>query len=186
MRVYVKEQPRSLALATDEHVLIFRYFEGGSGNGNQPTTTQEPKCIVEFARRESIEFQEYTPLSNRECHGFLGIINIHRDVFLCSIIRRSQAASPKPGESIFRIYGVEFHCLTRPDWDFVTLDNNGYPVEGLPPGAVTPGYYDESASSSRTNILNMEHPCTNIRKLLGNGSFYYSTDFDLTCVLQNR
>lgn len=32
----------------------------------------------------------------------------------------------------------------------------------------------------------LEHPCLAIRKLLSGGSFYYSTDFDLTNRLQNR
>jgi hypothetical protein len=31
-----------------------------------------------------------------------------------------------------------------------------------------------------------EHPCLAIKKLLGDGTFYYSTDFDLTNRLQNR
>jgi len=32
----------------------------------------------------------------------------------------------------------------------------------------------------------MEHPCLAIKKLLSGGTFYYSTDFDLTNRLQNR
>lgn len=32
----------------------------------------------------------------------------------------------------------------------------------------------------------LEHPCLALRKLLSGGTFYYSTDFDLTNRLQNR
>ena len=32
----------------------------------------------------------------------------------------------------------------------------------------------------------IEHPCLAIKKLLSGGTFYYSTDFDLTNRLQNR
>ncbi len=32
----------------------------------------------------------------------------------------------------------------------------------------------------------MEHPCQELQKLLGNGSFYYSTDFDVTNRMQDR
>ena len=32
----------------------------------------------------------------------------------------------------------------------------------------------------------LEDPCLELQKLLGNGSFYYSTDFDLTNRLQDR
>lgn len=42
---------------------------------------------------------------------------------------------------------------------------------------------DEDGSDYR-GIL--EHPCLALRKLLSGGTFYYSTDFDLTNCLQNR
>lgn len=174
MKVLVREQPRSLALSTDTHVLVFRYFFH-----SQPGEIERPKCIVEFAPIGKCDLQKYRPLSNQEIFGFLGIINMDSDVFLCTITKKAQVASPRPGETIFRIYGVEFHCLTKPDWDFVNLDNNGYPMEN--PDSANPTFEDRSRVAPY-----VEHPCTNIKKLLSNGSFYYSTDFDLTSVLQNR
>lgn len=173
MRVLVREQPRSLALATETHVLVFRYFFH-----SQSGQLERPKCIVEFAPVEKCDLKQYKPLSNQECHGFLGIINMDHDVYLCTITRKAQVASPRPGETIFRIYGVEFHCLTKPDWDFVNLDSNGYPMENTDS---TSTFEDRTRSAAY-----VEHPCNNIKKLLSNGSFYYSTDFDLTSVLQNR
>lgn len=172
MRVYVKEQPRSLALASDTHVLIFRSFEDQSGAGT--------KCIVKFAPKANVNFAGYVPLSTKDCYGFVGIINIGQHVYLGTISRSAQAASPRPNESIARIYGVEFYCLTSADWDFVALDTNGVPI-------------DNSFSTEATDfipgkgaLLNIEHPCASIRKLLSNGSFYYSADVDLTAVMQNR
>lgn len=32
----------------------------------------------------------------------------------------------------------------------------------------------------------MDHPCLELRKMLSGGTFYYSTDFDLTNRLQDR
>ncbi|CAN6645717.1 polyphosphatidylinositol phosphatase Inp53p [Trichomonascus vanleenenianus] len=178
MKVLVKEQPRSLALASRDHVMVFRSIMTPSPKKGRKSDEEEgPRCIVEFAQTDSIGLQSYKPLSSNECHGFLGIINIDSDVYLCVITRQAQVASPRPGETISRIYGVEFHCLTRSDWDFITLDSNGYPIDV---GSPTPGGTLDSRAP------NFEHPCTSLRKLLGNGSFYYSTDFDLTSVLQNR
>lgn len=164
MRVLVREHPRSLALVSGDHVLIFRHFF------NTQSTDERPKCIVEFSKiTDTLELDTtYRPLSAQECYGFLGIINVDGEVYLCTITRAAQVASPRQNETVYRIYNVEFHCLTRPDWDFVTLDANGYAID-----------VEQKAPS-------IEHPCTMLKKLLSNGSFYYSTDFDLTCTLQNR
>ncbi|ANB15580.1 phosphatidylinositol-3-/phosphoinositide 5-phosphatase INP53 [Sugiyamaella lignohabitans] len=210
MKVYLKEHPRSLALGTDDYFLIFRYFgsdgtsglnsstasssqtnldynsksvgssgqgaNGGSGNssgGGHHHHHQRPpfeaKCIAEFKKIEHVDVEAYVPLSRSECFGFLGLINIDRDIYLCTITRQAEVASPRQGDTICRIYGVEFHCLTKPDWDFVSLDANGYAIDVL-----------------NSPADQVEHPCTSIRKLLSNGSFYYSTNFDLTSVMQNR
>lgn len=172
MRVYVKEQPRSLALASDTHVLIFRSFEDQSGAGT--------KCIVKFSTLDIVKFTGYVPLSTQDCHGFVGIINIGKHVYLGTITRSAQAASPRPNESISRIYGVEFYCLTSADWDFVALDANGVPIDTSFTNEATEFIPGKGA------LLNIEHPCASIRKLLSNGSFYYSADVDLTAVMQNR
>jgi inositol-1,4,5-trisphosphate 5-phosphatase len=51
----------------------------------------------------------------------------------------------------------------------MALDANGYPIDAV---------------TGKTEFV--EHPCASIRKLLSNGSFYYSSDFDLTSVIQSR
>ena len=42
---------------------------------------------------------------------------------------------------------------------------------------------DEVEDPSRDGY---EHPCHALKKLLGGGTFYYSTDFDLTSRMQDR
>ncbi|ODQ68625.1 hypothetical protein NADFUDRAFT_4149, partial [Nadsonia fulvescens var. elongata DSM 6958] len=170
MKVYVNEYPRSLALATDDYAFIFRYANNKADTMASSSKSNIPECIVEFASRKSINFDSYHPISSLECYGFLGIINIDSDAFLCVITGKTQVASPRPGETINRIYSVEFHCLNRDTWDFLTIDINGFPIESdLDRG----GPYEE-------------HPCAQVRKLLCNNSFFYSTDFDLTSTLQLR
>lgn len=163
MRVYVKQRSRALTLVSGDYALTFQYLES-------PKRDTRAKCIVEFCHIDSLDMSHYRLLSHEECFGFLGLIEIDGDVYLCCITRKALAASPRPHETVFRIYGVEFHCLNKSDWDFVILDSNGVGIQGQNP--------DEQRG--------IEHPCSNLRKILSNGSFYYSTNFDLTSPLQNR
>lgn len=195
MKVYFNRRPRSLALVQGDYVLIIRYAgserrpsttQPGYSGSNQPqdnttTTKGAPKCIIEFVKLETINFDEqYRLLSPHECQGCLGLIEINADVYVCVITKGAEVAQPRPGETINRIYSVEFYSVNSNEWDFVNLDSNGYAVDqnvGL-----------ASAAADSLNRLHMgaEHPCASIRKLLSNGSFYYSSNFDLATVLQYR
>ncbi|KAJ2982803.1 hypothetical protein NUW58_g6365 [Xylaria curta] len=80
--------------------------------------------------------------------------------------------------TIEKIVSVEFFCLNTADYDHVISLNP---------------YDNEISESSLTYGQNLgrregevEYPYEELQKLLGNGSFYYSTDFDLTNRLQDR
>jgi hypothetical protein len=132
--------------------------------------------MVEFSDVASVDLGDYRTLSPLPVHGTLGLITINNDVFLCVVTGAVKVASVRPGETVEKIYGVEFHCLNSPDYDNTFSDNlDPYSVEGQ----------DYGSNLSRRDPL-LEHPCVELQKLLGNGSFYYSTDFDLTNRLQDR
>jgi hypothetical protein len=130
--------------------------------------------MVEFADVSSVDLNDYRTLSPLPVHGTLGLITISNDVFLCVITSASKVADVRPGETVQRISGVEFHCLNNADFD-QTFSSNPDPY---------------SAESDFGQSLNrrepLEHPCVDLQRLLGNGSFYYSTDFDVTNRLQDR
>lgn len=185
MQVYVNRHPRSLALTEGDYVLIIRYAVANVRSGDHNDEKSPPKCIIEFVDRAAIDFSQYRLLSPRECHGCLGLIEVKnkdkdsKDVYLCVITKGAEVARPRPGETVNRIYSVEFYCVNRGDWDFVTLDPNGYAIEQNIALA--------GASDPLPKIhVGAEHPCANLRKLLSNGSFYYSTNFDLATTLQYR
>jgi hypothetical protein len=72
---------------------------------------------------------------------------------------------------------VEFYCLNSSDYDLTFSDNlDPHSLEGQ-------DNYGQNIGQ-REPVL--EHPCVELQKLLKNGSFYYSTDFDLTNRLQDR
>lgn len=198
MKVYVNRVPRSLALVERDWVLIIRYAQNASlrrpsqginDSNDDPDSSHyngsangSPKCIIEFVKRDSINFDSrYRLLCPYECQGCLGLIEIGSEVYLSVITKDSMVARPRPGETVNRIHSVEFYCLNSDDWDFVNLDQNGYVIDqniALASSAAVDGL-------PRVHV-GAEHPCASVRKLLSNGSFYYSSNFDVATVLQYR
>lgn len=163
MRILVKNaRERTLALEGDTYVLLFRYVH------------EIDKCAIELVPKDGFVSRGYKSLARHKPLGFLGLISMGKDVFLCVICGRVQVAEPLQGERVNRIYDVDFHCLTRDTWDFVEMGQNGYPV------------VDSDDSSPGTYPKTEQHPCYELQKLLTDGSFYYSTDFDLTSTVQGR
>jgi hypothetical protein len=191
IRIQLREYPnRSLALVTPTHALIFRHspstnesIANGSLSSIQGVQARSsvgggatPRCMVEFADVSTLDLSDYRTLSPLPIHGTLGLITINNDVFICVVTGTTKVASVRPGETVEKINGVEFHCLNSSDYDNTFSDNlDPYDAEGQ----------DYGQNLSRRDPL-LEHPCLELQKLLGNGSFYYSTDFDLTNRLQDR
>ncbi|KAG0686966.1 inositol polyphosphate 5-phosphatase [Pichia californica] len=155
---------RTLALESTSHVLLFRYIH------------ETEKCAIELIPKSSFISQPYKQLSRTKPQGFLGLIEMNNDIFLCVITQKITVAQPLPGENINKISDVEFHSLTNDSWDFLDLNSNGYPnVES-----------DLDPQSINQPPRIPQHPCYELRKLLSDGSFFYSSDFDLTSTLQGR
>src|SRR5262249_35782667 len=133
-----------------------------------------PRCMVEFAALSSVDLREFRSLCPVPVHGTLGLITTNNDVFLCLVTGASKVAVVRPRETVEKIHAVEFYCLSSSDYDNpLYADLDPYSIEG-----------QDSYQSRREGPL--EHPCLELHKLLGNGSFYFSTDFDLTNRLQDR
>jgi hypothetical protein len=160
---------RTLALESKTHVLLFRYIN------------ETQKCAIELIDKDSFIAYPYKQLSRSKPQGFLGLIEMNNDIFLCVITSKIHVAQPLPDEDINKIADVEFHCLTNDNWDFLDLNSNGYPnIENE---------LSSSSTSSQSNDYTpriAQHPCWELRKLLSDGSFFYSSDFDLTSTLQGR
>ncbi|WPH03674.1 Hypothetical protein R9X50_00655700 [Acrodontium crateriforme] len=184
MRVFLRDHPqhRAIALATESHVLIFRHSASSVVSKSTSTTSVTDggaaKCIVEFSPWESQDMKDYRSLSSLNVQGTLGLVTINGDVFLCVVTASSKAATVRPGEAIQRILNVDFHCLSRSDYDHLLYDQiNPFPTDGLDSDGYDHGNHKDAL---------LEHPCMALKKLLSGGSFYYSADFDLTKRLQDR
>lgn len=191
-QLLLREYPhRAIAIATPSHALIFRYSPTTSeaiANGSLASVSSArpraagdspvSKCMVEFSPVSKQLLSDFRPLTPRPIYGTLGLISINQDVFLCVITQALRVATLRPGETVEKIASVDFFCLNSAEYDNV-ISLNAYDGE-LSDSAST---YGQSLGRRDGEI---EYPYQELQKLLSNGSFYYSTDFDLTNRLQDR
>ncbi|POS83673.1 hypothetical protein EPUL_005195, partial [Erysiphe pulchra] len=183
IHILVSEYPyRSIALVTNSHALIFRCCPTGSTSSIASIavsglSTDNPgtsRCIVEFLAKDCIDLNYYQLLSPLPVHGTLGLININNLIFICVVTGATRVASVRPGETAEKIFGVEFYCLNANTYDHTSeISEQNISDDGF-------------LSNIRVRELSPEHPCAELQKLLCDGSFYFSTDVDLTNRLQNR
>lgn len=191
-QILIREYPhRAIAITSDSHALILRHSSTANEtivNGSLTSLSsarQRPaasnnvasKCMVEFSPKTDRLLADYRPLTPRPIYGTLGLISIARDVFLCVITQASRVATLRPGETVEKIEAVQFFCLNSAEYDDVV--------------ALDPYELDSDAASVYGQGLGrrdvpVEHPCQELQKLLSNGTFYYSTDFDVTNRMQDR
>jgi hypothetical protein len=181
MNILIQHEPRSIALRSagpDPSVLIFRHASREEQGGN--------RSVVEFLPWKDVrERASYKLVSSIEVYGSLGLIDIEEglslgvvdvDVFVCVITGRHRVATIRPGETVDRIHAVEFYSLNRSKWD--GFGPNHY--------SQIPGEYDYDSERVATEGGEPVHPCAELRKLLSGGSFFFSTDCDISNRLQNR
>jgi hypothetical protein len=161
-------------------MLIFRYDE--LANGQNASNLNSPRCMVEFSsvQSQSIRPEAFKSLIGSRVLGTLGLINIDADIFICVITKATTVATVRPGETVQRIVSVDFICLNRPG-HFNELENGLiHDTYESPPQEYGGG------SGLDYKDAPLEHPCSALKQVLGDGTFYYSTQFDLTNRLQNR
>jgi hypothetical protein len=191
-KLLIRDYPhRAIAIVSSSHALIFRYSPTTSEAIADGSLTSVPsarpragseglvsKCMVEFSPVTKNLLTDFRPLSPRPIYGTLGLISINQDVFLCVVAQASRVASLRPGETVERIANVDFYCLNSAEYDNV-FSLNSWDNE-IADSALQ---YGQNLSRREGE---MEYPYHELQKLLSNGSFYYSTDFDLTNRLQDR
>jgi hypothetical protein len=129
--------------------------------------------MVEFGSVTSLDLSGYRPLGLLAAHGCLGLITIGDEIFICVVSGTTKVADIRPGETAQKIFAVEFYCLNSDEYDEIERD---YDPRTDPYGA---------QSLTRKEPM-PELPFADLKKLLSDGSFYYSTDCDLTNRMQDR
>ncbi|KAF2201845.1 hypothetical protein GQ43DRAFT_462844 [Delitschia confertaspora ATCC 74209] len=191
IRVLIKDYPhRAIALTTTTHALILRHSssstdQNGSYNTSQTSLSSNgsgaTRAMVEFSTVEEVDLSEYKTLSMGTVRGTLGLITVNGDVFLVVVSGASKVATVRPGETVQRIHSVAFYCLNSSNYDHLLNDEvNPYPTDTIDEEGFEMGFGRGKGESP------LEHPCMALKKLLSSGTFYYSSDFDLTRRLQDR
>lgn len=191
-QLLIREYPhRAIAIVSSSYALIFRYSpttgeaiaDGSltSVSSARPRAAGEgalSKCMVEFSPVSQKLLSDFRPLTPQPIYGTLGLITIEQDVFLSVVTQANRVASVRPGETVERIASVDFYCLNSAEYDDVyalNMHETDLSDTTLP--------YGQNLGRREGEI---EYPYQELQKLLSNGSFYYSTDFDLTSRLQDR
>lgn len=162
---------RKIALVSDNYALEFRPAAANS-------------CAINLVHKSELKSQNYKILSKHNVYGFIGLIEIDNNIFIGAITGFAKVANPTPKETVNKIYAVDFFCLNDSSWDFIELDAQGRPIDSTNNSVSTTSVGNNLDSEEIRE--NLQHPCFAMKKLLSNGSFYYSSDFDLTSILQNR
>lgn len=178
MRVLLHKEPRVVALEGPTHCVTFHQHKGPTTSNIEDSPL--PRVVVHLDTKSTVSQDNgFEILIKRNIFGCLGLICIGGSTYLAIVTGAvADVALPLPYESVNRIFAVEFISITEDEWDYVNLDSNGFPIYNNMDPEDTDTY---SQSAAR-----LPHPCWELRKLLLNGSFYYSNDFDLTSMLQNR
>ncbi|RDW93227.1 SacI domain and endonuclease/exonuclease/phosphatase family protein [Aspergillus mulundensis] len=176
IRIFSRDHPvRTLIVATSDDALIFQHSLVESAGTDFPASPNTERCLVEFASLSSIDLTGYRPLGSG--YGILGLITIDQDVFVCVVTRSSKAATVRPGESVLRIEDVDFYCLNRSEYESSLY----YDTES---SLADEDLYSNAGPDARPGPT--RNPFLSLKKLLTDGSFYYSLDFNLTDRLQDR
>ncbi|KAF9168941.1 inositol polyphosphate 5-phosphatase [Mortierella sp. AD010] len=167
---YHGHSPRTIALKTcasnhfdtanNGHVLYFSPHD-------QPTANGRIKVSVRLEPGSEFNHGLYRKITSRPVHGCLGLMHVAKDTFIAFVTGCSKVGDIRPGESIYRIVSVRFFSLT-----------GNTPDEDMIPAPIDPESDDPPSL--------MPHPCRELEKVLCNGAFFFSPQFDLTRSVQAR
>lgn len=199
MELYLKpssgNEPRSYIIR-DPNDNTTLHIEPTS-NKNNFSKTSSPSVKLEIHTKTNIsERNTAYSLLTQSVKGFLGLIEIDHQIYICAILNSKKIAQPTPSESIDCIQSVRFFCVTDSRYDLFDLRMNSEYNSNPNSGSSNESYdsYDNydadfgipGGSYNGSVGPDGKHPCADLTKLLTNGSFFYSSDFDLTSPLQKR
>lgn len=172
MKLFIRKEPRALALQSNGYDLVFE--NSPKPSHQQDSKVSQPTAVVANVPNGTLGERGFVEITNSLFEGLLGLINLNNHLFVGLITNVQKIGFPrwvlhKGGqieckENIFQIINVDFYCLDSDAFDpmFTDLSEQGY-----------------------ERLLN-EHPCGDLKKLFSDGSFYYSRDFDISNILQER
>ncbi|KAG0354337.1 inositol polyphosphate 5-phosphatase [Podila minutissima] len=130
---------------------------------DQPAANGQPKCAVQLEPASQFQTAHYRKLHVRGVYGY---------TFIAFVTGCVKVGDIRMGESVYKIVAVRFFSLTgnTPDEDMIPVPY----VESI-------NTFDNDKGPTM-----MPHPCKDLEKVLCNGAFFFSPQFDLTRSIQTR
>ncbi|KAF9998779.1 inositol polyphosphate 5-phosphatase [Modicella reniformis] len=145
------------------HLLYFSLHDHPASNGL-------PQVFVRLDPAVKFNPASYRKLHNRPVFGCLGLMHHAKDTFIALITGCSKVGDVRYSESVYKIIAVKFFSLSgnTPDEDMIPVPFNPETDNETDPPSMMP------------------HPCKELEKVLCNGAFFFSPQFDLTRSIQTR
>ena len=94
-------------------------------------------------------------------------------------------------EPISRILSLDFYCLSSSHYDYLHAPLNASNTQGGASFDPSVSNYTDESTRADPSLVGQEHPCNQIRKILSNQSFYFSSgggdqQFDISTRLEAR
>ncbi|KAG0328016.1 inositol polyphosphate 5-phosphatase [Dissophora globulifera] len=139
------------------HVLYFSPHD-------DPTPNGLPQVAVRLEPASDFHAGFYRKIHSRPVYGCLGLMYHAKDTFLALVTGCAKVGDVRLGESVYKIIAVKFFSLTgnTPDEDMI------------------PAPFDPETAYENEGPGLMPHPCRDLEKVLCNGAFFFSPQFDLT------
>lgn len=165
MKLYLRKSPRAIAVVSNGYVLNFEQRKHESSS----------KVTVQAVGENFFDLGGFTALSNNlSFDGLFGLISVKGQVFIGVIVSSKKVAVPRwrldqddrivEEETVYQVLNINFYCI----------DNDRYD-----------SMFDDLSDVNYERQLT-EHPCGHFKKLISDGSFYYSKNFDMSNCLQER
>ncbi|KAI7819683.1 SacI homology domain-containing protein [Gamsiella multidivaricata] len=137
---------------------------------HQPTPNGLPQVSVRLEPAADFHPGFYRKVHSRPVYGCLGLMHHAQDTFIALVTGCVKVGDLRLGETVYRIVAVKFFSLTgnTPDEDMI------------------PAPYNPETASENEGPTMMPHPCRDLEKVLCNGAFFFSPQFDLTRSIQSR
>ncbi|CAB4256387.1 similar to Saccharomyces cerevisiae YIL002C INP51 Phosphatidylinositol 4,5-bisphosphate 5-phosphatase [Maudiozyma barnettii] len=172
-RIYIGRNPRTIVLSYKDYSLAFKRYQTPPGHKSQQYGRPPTVIINTIAKEELLDSSKYYEVTFGIFSGLLGIVTVHNSAYIGVISGVQNVGFPRwtlsnshviPSENIYKVLDV----------DFYSLDSN-----------VFDSWYSDRSEQAYDRMVH-EHPCGSLKKLFGDGSFYFSKDFDISNNVKNH
>ncbi|GAA6012488.1 hypothetical protein JCM11491_004347 [Sporobolomyces phaffii] len=204
LQLYLIRDPRTLILSSPEYALVFKNAPPpatGSPTSTRPTpldSAEQPAVVVELLPKGEVNWSNAV-MVNGKVNGSLGVLSVGHETFIpiitaSSPVGLSSRSLPFVGvgtEPISRILSLEFYCLSSASYDYLHAPLNASNTQGGASFDPSVSSYTDETTRADPSIAGQPHPCSEIRKILSNQSFYFASgagdqQFDISTRLEAR